>query len=85
MLFTGPVTEQKRGQKGEPVKPKFLGSDPLVEPELPVDVKDPRNFPERETASGPAFFEEKCTRRLDHERGQPVLRPCRGETESGAN
>jgi hypothetical protein len=55
VLFTGPVTEQKRGQKGEPVKPKFLGSDPLVEPELPVDVKDPRNFPNGKQPPAPHF------------------------------
>ncbi|MDA1249929.1 MAG: DUF1549 and DUF1553 domain-containing protein [Planctomycetota bacterium] len=55
VLFTGPVTEQKRGQKGEPVKPKFLGGDPLVEPELPEDVKDPRNFPNGKQPPAPHF------------------------------
>jgi hypothetical protein len=55
VLFTGPVTEQKRGQKGEPVKPKFLGGDPLAEPELPEDVKDPRNFPNGKQPPLPHF------------------------------
>ena len=32
VLFTGPVTEDKVGKKGEPVKPKFLMGDFLKEP-----------------------------------------------------
>jgi hypothetical protein len=41
VLFTGPVKEQKPGQKGEPVKPKFLGGAALVEPPLPPGFKEP--------------------------------------------
>ena len=29
VLFTGPASEQKAGQKGEPVKPKFLLGEKL--------------------------------------------------------
>lgn len=35
VLFTGPASEQKAGQKGEPIKPRFLLGDHLVEPPLP--------------------------------------------------
>ncbi len=41
VMFTGPVTEQKPGQKGEPIKPKFLGGNELDEPPLPQDFKEP--------------------------------------------
>ncbi len=39
VLFTGAVKDQKPGQKGEPVKPKFLGGDELKEPPTPKDAK----------------------------------------------
>ena len=55
VLFTGPVTEQEVGQKGEPVKPKFLQDEPLVEPELPEDFKEDRNFPTGKTPPAPKF------------------------------
>lgn len=55
VLFTGPVTEQTPGQKGEPVKPKFLGADALVEPDLPEDIEDPRNFPSGKMPPAPHF------------------------------
>lgn len=42
ILFTGPAIEQMAGQKGEPVKPKFLLGDPLIEPEVPRDFKEPK-------------------------------------------
>jgi hypothetical protein len=42
ILFTGPVTEQVAGKKGEPVKPKFLLGEKLVEPELPANFKEPK-------------------------------------------
>jgi hypothetical protein len=35
VLFSGPVKDQKPGQKGEPVKPKFLGGEELQEPPAP--------------------------------------------------
>jgi hypothetical protein len=40
VLFTGSVKEQKPGQKGEPVRPKFLGGTELDEPPLPKDFKE---------------------------------------------
>jgi hypothetical protein len=40
VLFTGPVKDQKPGQKGEPVKPKFLGGEELKEPPAPKDAKN---------------------------------------------
>jgi hypothetical protein len=39
VLFTGAVKDQKPGQKGEPVAPKFLGGDVLDEPPAPKDAK----------------------------------------------
>jgi hypothetical protein len=55
VLFTGPAAQQEVGQKGEPVKPKFLDGEPVVEPELPKDVKDPRNFPAGKMPPKPKF------------------------------
>lgn len=55
VLFTGPVTEQEVGKKGEPVKPKFLHGDALVEPELPKDFEEPRNFPNGMMPPKPKF------------------------------
>lgn len=40
VLFTGPASGQKAGQKGEPVKPKFLLGDPLTEPPLPEGFQE---------------------------------------------
>jgi hypothetical protein len=40
-MFSGSVKELKPGQKGEPIKPKFLGGEALKEPELPKDFKEP--------------------------------------------
>src|SRR5205814_2807810 len=37
VLFTGPAKDQKPGQKGEPVKARFLGGQELAEPPLPKD------------------------------------------------
>lgn len=55
VLFTGPVTEQEVGKKGEPVKPKFLHGDSLAEPELPEDFKEDRNFPQGKVPPKPQF------------------------------
>lgn len=55
VLFSGPASEQEPGQKGEPVKPKFLGGDPLEEPELPEDFKEDRNFPNGKIPPEPKF------------------------------
>jgi hypothetical protein len=41
VLFTGPVTGPRSGQKGTPVPPRFLGGDALAEPALPKDFKEP--------------------------------------------
>jgi hypothetical protein len=41
VLFTGADKDQKPGQKGEPIKPKFLGGSVLEEPPTPKDYKDP--------------------------------------------
>jgi hypothetical protein len=41
VLFTGAVKDQKPGQKGEPIKPKFLGGAALDEPPRPKDFKEP--------------------------------------------
>jgi hypothetical protein len=41
VLFTGSVKEQKPGQKGEPVRPKFLGGTELIEPPVPKGFKEP--------------------------------------------
>jgi len=41
VLFTGSVKEQKPGQKGVPVKPKFLGGKELEEPPVPKGFKEP--------------------------------------------
>ncbi|MCE9534313.1 MAG: DUF1549 and DUF1553 domain-containing protein, partial [Planctomycetes bacterium] len=41
VLFTGAVKDQKPGQKGEPIKPKFLGGTELAEPPTPKDAKPP--------------------------------------------
>ena len=55
ILFTGPVKEQEVGKKGEPVGPKFLLGDALVEPELPEDFKEDRNFPKGKMPEKPKF------------------------------
>ncbi len=41
VLFTGSVKDQKPGQKGEPVKAKFLGGAVLSDPPLPKGFKEP--------------------------------------------
>jgi hypothetical protein len=41
VLFAGNAKELKPGQKGEPIKPKFLGASALEEPPLPKDYKEP--------------------------------------------
>jgi hypothetical protein len=40
VLFTGAAKDQKPGQKGEPIKPKFLGAEPLNEPSPPMGFKE---------------------------------------------
>lgn len=55
VLFSGPAISQMPGQKGEPVKPRFPAGDPLKEPELPKDFKEPRNFPNGKQPPAPKF------------------------------
>lgn len=52
--FTGPVKDAKPGDKGEPVKPKFLHGEELAEPPVPKDFKEPR-FPEKQIPPKPKF------------------------------
>ncbi len=52
--FTGSVKDAKPGDKGEPVKPKFLHGKELVEPALPKDYKEPK-FPEKQMPPKPKF------------------------------
>jgi hypothetical protein len=54
ILFTGPVKEQVAGKKGEPVKPKFLLGEPLVEPAVPADFKE-RKFEDNQVPEKPLF------------------------------
>ncbi len=55
VLFTGPVTEQEPGKKGEPVPPTFLDGDRLGEPDPPTDLNEPRNFPSGKVPPQPKF------------------------------
>jgi hypothetical protein len=41
VLFTGAVKDRKPGQKGEPIKPRFLGGAVLEEPAVPKSFKEP--------------------------------------------
>lgn len=41
VMFSGPAAEQKPGQKGTPVPPRFLGGAVLEEPPLPAGFKEP--------------------------------------------
>jgi hypothetical protein len=54
LMFTGPATEQKPGQKGEPVAAKFLGGDEVSEPEMPKGFKEP-DFKGKEAPPKPLF------------------------------
>lgn len=54
VLFVGAVKDQKPGQKGEPVRPKFLGGAELEEPAAPKDVKKD-DYKEGKLPPRPAF------------------------------
>ena len=54
VLFTGAVKDQKPGQKGEPVPPKFLGGDVLAEPPAAKDAKK-EDIKEGKLPPRPAF------------------------------
>ena len=55
VLFAGNAKEQKPGQKGDPIKPKFLGGTALDEPPLPKDYKEPPYPKTGEKLPKPAF------------------------------
>lgn len=56
ILFTGPVTEDKPGKKGDPVKPKFLlAESSFDEPPLPEDFKEVAKFEENKPPPAPVF------------------------------
>jgi hypothetical protein len=54
VLFTGPAKDQKPGQKGTPLKARFLGGEVLEEPALPKDFKEP-DLKGAKTAPAPLF------------------------------
>ena len=54
LMFTGPATEQKPGQKGEPVAARFLGGDEVAEPGVPKGFKEP-DFKGKEAPPKPLF------------------------------
>jgi hypothetical protein len=54
VLFTGPVSQQEAGKKGEPVKPRFLRGDELQEPPLPEGFKEVK-FESNKTPPKPQF------------------------------
>jgi hypothetical protein len=55
VLFAGSVKDLKPGQKGEPVKPRFLGSvKEIEEPTMPKDFKEP-NFKDNAKPPKPQF------------------------------
>ncbi|MEX1097327.1 MAG: DUF1549 and DUF1553 domain-containing protein [Planctomycetales bacterium] len=58
ILFTGPAIDDKAGQKGEPVSPKFLFGEELDEPELPQNFNAVDRFPEGKAPPKP-FFSRK--------------------------
>ena len=55
VLFSGAVKDQKPGQKGDPVKPKFLGGDALAEPPTPKDAKAQPSLKSGEKLPKPSF------------------------------
>ena len=55
VLFAGNAKELKPGQKGDPIKPKFLGGAALEEPPLPKAFKEPPYPKAGEKLPKPAF------------------------------
>lgn len=53
--FTGSVKDAKPGDKGVPVKPKFLGGSELEEPDLSAEFKDERRIPDGNPPPAPKF------------------------------
>ena len=54
ILFTGPASQATPGKKGDPVKPKFLLGEPLVEPPLPEGFKEVK-FEDKKEPPRPQF------------------------------
>jgi Protein of unknown function (DUF1549)/Protein of unknown function (DUF1553) len=54
ILFTGPASRQTPGKKGDPVKPKFLLGEALVEPPLPEGFKEIK-FEDKKPPPKPLF------------------------------
>lgn len=54
VLFTGPASEQRPGQKGKPVPAKFLGGAVLKEPQMPKNFREKR-FPSNKVPPKPDF------------------------------
>ena len=55
VLFSGAAKDQQPGRKGDPVKPKFLGGEPLAEPPTPKDYKAPPPLKSGEKLPKPSF------------------------------
>ncbi|MDB5384583.1 MAG: hypothetical protein JWM11_229 [Planctomycetaceae bacterium] len=53
--FTGSAKDAKPGQKGEPVKPKFLLASDLEEPDLTAEFKDEKRIPDGSPPPAPKF------------------------------
>ena len=83
ILFTGPASEQKPGQKGDPVAPKFLHGEPLVEPPLPEGFKDVK-FQEGKPPPPPPFSRKDQLADWITRGRQPVLRAGHREPRLGA-
>ena len=82
VLFTGAVKDQKPGQKGEPIKPKFLGGPVLDEPPTPKDYKDPPQG--AKTYAQAALLAQGEAGRVGGGAGEPVLRAGGGQPRLGA-
>jgi hypothetical protein len=55
ILFTGPAKDQKPGQKGAPIRPRFLHGAELKEPVLPTSFKPVDKFPANKMPEPPPY------------------------------
>ena len=91
VLFAGNVKEATPGKKGEPVKPKFLGGDPLDEPPLPKDYKEPEAKAGAKSMPRPAFSRKRSwpsgrrSRRTRSSRGRPSTGSGRSTWAGGSS
>lgn len=53
--FTGSAKDAKPGQKGEPVKPKFLLAAALEEPDFSAEIKDEKRLADGKPPAAPRF------------------------------